>query len=189
MTLSQTFERQISIMKMESADGPYNPAFQAKQKEQPLWKYHTGSFCTLFLSYKLWALRKSYTGLAGSIWHRTHSWHRSGISHFMITFSGSWVCWSTPPPWCDSNPASKSWLVTTAGKSALKFPHGSWEHVQGCSTSGAPPNPSLHPPGSTLGNTTISKQQSEKKGAKNIPNVYYVLKILQISHTVHFTVT
>lgn len=28
-----------------------------------------------------------------------------------------------------------------------------------------------------------------KKGAKNIPNVYYVLKILQISHTVHFTVT
>lgn len=163
MTLSQTFERQISIMRMELTVGPYNPAFQAKQKEQPLWKYHTGPFCTLFLSYKLWALRKPYRGLAASVWHRTHSWHRSGISHFTITFSGSRVCWSTAAPWCDSNPASQSWLVTTAGKSASSFPHGTWEQVQGCSTSGAPPSPSLHPTGRTLGNTTISKQQSEKR--------------------------
>ena len=51
-----------------------------------------------------------------------------------------------------------------------------------------PPSPFLYPTGSILGNTTLNKQQS-KKDAKNIPNVYYVLKIPQISHTVHFTVT
>lgn len=84
------------------------------------------------------------------------------VFHFMITFLGSWVCLSAATPWCDSNPASKSWLLTTASKSASTFPSGSWEQVQGCSTSGASPSPSFHPAGSTLGNT-ISKQQSKKK--------------------------
>lgn len=60
-------------------------------------------------------------------------------------------------------PCFQELACTTAGKSASTFPHGSWEQVQGYSTSVVPPSPSLYLTGSTLGNTTISKQQSKKR--------------------------
>lgn len=60
-------------------------------------------------------------------------------------------------------PCFQELACTTAGKSASIFPCRSWEQVQGCSTSGVPPSYSLYHTGTTLGNTTISKQQSKKR--------------------------
>lgn len=106
--------------------GPCNPASKAIQKEQPLWKDNVGPFCMLFLFYMLQAFRKSYQGIAGGVWHGSHSLHKSPISYLTSqtsVHSGQCHCIEL------AQILFKSSSVTTTDRTASRFTYESWEQV------------------------------------------------------------